>query len=129
MKRLQRRKPPTRLTEQQIITMLITPRAALDRLIGTGRIDYDDLGALQCCYVLAAQIEHQVDRCMANSKVLEGLVQQIESGIPVLQERIERAQAWIDEYAAFLRCVPYDAVHAAISDTQEMCAENMEGAA
>lgn len=99
--------------------MLITPRAALDRIMAGGGIAFDDLGALQCAYVLAAQIENITGIKSPDNKMIVGLVEQIEAGIPVIEDRIDRAKKYLDEYAVYLRRVPYSAVTKAIDNTRE----------
>ena len=108
-----------RLTHSQVIRMLITPRAALDRILAGGGIAFDDLGALQCAYVLAAQIENITGIKSPDNRVIVGLVEQIEAWMPVIEDRIELVKLWLDKYAVYLRRVPYSAVTKAIDVTRE----------
>lgn len=110
-----------RLTHSQVMQMLITPRAALDRMIACGSIDYDDLGALQCVYVLAIEIDNISGKQCPDPKIIVGLVQQIENGIEVLQERIEKARLWLDQYAIYLRSVDYKCISKAIENVRNLC--------
>jgi hypothetical protein len=111
------------LKERQIIEMLISPRAALDRLIALGTIDYNDLGSIQCVYVLAAQMDNVSGIESPDSSIIYQLVQQIEAGIPVLEERIQKSQEWLNRYADYLRRVPLKDVQKAIAITQKMVHE------
>lgn len=111
------------LTEQQIIEMLVAPRACLDRMIVGGGIEFNDLGSLQCCYVLAAQIENITGIQSPDNKMIVGLVDQIECGMEIIEDRIDRVRNYINEYAAYLRRVPGDAVRQSIDKTRALIAE------
>ena len=118
-----RNKKKTRLSNAQVIEMMISPTAALYRLVATGRIDENDLGALQLCCVLAAQIENVSRIDAPDSTVLYRLTQQIEAGMAVLEERIEKSREWLRQYADYLRRVPFEDVRKAIAIVQKSCRE------
>lgn len=94
-----------KLTPQQIIEILITPRACLDRLIACGTIDTADLHSLKCTCVLAEQVGNVTGKRAPNPATLSGLIDQIESGMEVLEDRIERCKKWLHDYAKYLRTV------------------------
>lgn len=93
------------LTPQQIIEILISPRSALDRLIACGTIDTPDLHSLKCCCVLSEQVSNITGKRAPNPAILSGLIDQIESGMEVLEDRIERCKQWLHDYAKYLRGV------------------------
>lgn len=109
-----------RIHEHQIIELLITPRAALAGLLASGTIDLEELRSLQCCCVLAAQAENVTGIKAPDSTILEGLIQQIENGLAVIEERIERAQKWLDEYADYLRRIRMSDFRKAVRVTMEL---------
>lgn len=108
------------LTEQQIIEMLVAPRACLERMIVGGGLDEADFGALQLCYVLAAQIDNITGIPSPDNRMIVGLIEQIEAGMEVIEDRIDRVRDYLAEYAAYLRRVPGDAVRQAVDLTREM---------
>lgn len=111
-----------KLTQQQIIEMLISPRAALDRLIATGRIDYNDVGSLQCCYVLAIQIDKFSGVECPDTSIIEKLCQDIDNG-EISEEDVESAASWLHQYQLYLGKVSIDSVRKAIFATQKMVTE------
>lgn len=118
MKKSKKIKP---LPHGKIIELLITPRAAIDRILSSGRVDEQDLGALECCYVLAVQTENISGKECPDINVMQGLVQQIKNGMEVLEERLERCKQWLDDYARYLRTVDQDDFRKAIAKTVEAC--------
>ncbi|WP_374349219.1 hypothetical protein [Chitinimonas sp.] len=97
---------PAYLSRMEVIRLLLTPRAALDRLAATNRIDTDDLGALECLVHLTERYSIAADVDCPDTVMLRGLVQQIGSGVPVLVEHIERCRAEIDAIAPWLQTIP-----------------------
>lgn len=111
----------TRLTYQQIIELLISPRAALDRIIASGTIDYNDHGALQCCYVLAINTENESGIACPETKPMVDLCMAIDRGDAIDEDDIVACKSWLDSYAKYLRSVPISAFRKAIQITQEAC--------
>ena len=108
------------LTEQQIITLLASPRAALSRIMVGGGMDEYDLGAMQLSYLLAIQIENESGITCPDTKIIEGFVQQIEAGMEVLEERVEKVRDWLELYAAYLRKVPEPSVAKAVKHLNKL---------
>lgn len=107
-----------RLSEMQIIQMLISPRAALDRMLATGTIDYDDHGALQCVYVLAVETDNVSGIPCPNINPMVSLCQSIAAGA-VNEEQIEAGHKWLDEYRKYLKRVPLKQFARAVDTVKE----------
>ena len=107
-----------RLSEMQIIQMLISPRAALDRMLATGTIDYDDHGALQCVYVLAVETDNVSGIPCPNINPMVSLCQAIDSGA-VNEEQIEAGHKWLDAYRKYLKRVPAKHFKNAVDNVNE----------
>lgn len=102
-----------RLPEQQIIRILTSPRAALDRLLANGSIDFSDLGHLQVSYVTCILIDKHSGIEQPDSTPMENLVAHIDEGLVIEEDEIVQAREWLDKYAAYLRRVPFKAIHKA----------------
>lgn len=114
------------LTHQQIIQMLISPRAALDRLRSSGKIDYDDFGAIQCCYVLACQIDKKSGIECPDFTVINKLCADMDRGY-CDEDDIIASRKWVDDYGKYLRRVPLKHVREAIAETQRLVRDDMNG--
>lgn len=112
-----------KLTEMQIIQMLISPRAALDRLLALGRIDFDDIGALQCVYVLAAQVETIANVDAPDSSEFQSFVRCLENGATD-DDSIYWAHEWLDSYAEFLRTLKLSDFRKALEKTNKQVAQS-----
>lgn len=112
------------LTHQQIIQMLISPRAALDRLYSSGKIDYDDLGALQCVQVLAIQIDNHSNVEAPDIDAIKALTDAIEKTGEVTEEMIDDARNWLTKYQNYLRRVSAESVRQAVAATNKLIAQS-----
>ena len=113
-----------RMPEAQIIRVLACPRAALDRLVATGRIEDVDLGYLQFVSFLANELDRVSGKPCPDTAPMDVATEAIESGV-VDEDSIVAARSWVDDLAAYMRRLDirhFDAAHrriaAAIGNTQ-----------
>ncbi|WP_375592147.1 hypothetical protein [Chitiniphilus eburneus] len=100
MNRTERRaqsQPTMRLSPQMVFQCLVTPRAALDRLAATGRIDSDDLGTLQCVVKVSEMLAERLGRRAPDTVPMRILLNQSDAGEAVDLEQIEHARRVLRE--------------------------------